>query len=140
MKYIFKKHYSFSWAVFYVFLLACFLSPSISLAQIIGGETGGGNLGGQTGSFTQLWNPLTGIPTIQALVAKLLEIVVQIGVPIVIFFLVYVGFLFVTARGNPEKISIARNAFMWTVIGGVVLLGAQLLSSVVENTVRQITG
>ena len=53
--------------------------------------------------------------------------------------LVYVGFLFVAARGNEEKISSARSALVWTVVGGLILLGASAISAVIQATVGTIT-
>ena len=50
--------------------------------------------------------------------------------------IVYVGFLFVAARGNEEKIRSARDALMWTVIGGLILLGAEAISLVIQATVK----
>ena len=52
--------------------------------------------------------------------------------------LVYSGFLFVSAQGNPEKLATARKAIMWTIIGAVVVLGASVLASAIEGTVDNI--
>jgi hypothetical protein len=49
--------------------------------------------------------------------------------------IVYVGFLFVAAQGNEEKIRSARSALVWTVIGGLILLGAKAIALVIEQTV-----
>ncbi len=48
--------------------------------------------------------------------------------------LVYVGFLFVAAQGNEEKIRSARSALVWTLIGGLILLGATAISKVIQAT------
>jgi hypothetical protein len=50
--------------------------------------------------------------------------------------IVYVGFLFVAAQGNAEKISSARSALVWTIIGGLLLLGASAIELVIEATVK----
>ncbi len=76
--------------------------------------------------------------TISQLVDFLFSIVLQVGVPIAVIMLIYSGFLFVTARGNPEQITTARRAFMWTVIGTAVLLGASVLAGVIQGTIDQI--
>jgi archaellum component FlaF (FlaF/FlaG flagellin family) len=68
----------------------------------------------------------------------ILQAVVDIGAIVLIFMLVWVGFLFVTAQGNPEKISSARSALIWTVIGGLILLGAEAISKVIEATVSSL--
>jgi hypothetical protein len=44
----------------------------------------------------------------------------------------------VTAGGNEEKLSKARQAFLWTVIGIAILLGAKVLSVVICGTINQL--
>ncbi len=63
----------------------------------------------------------------------------QIGTVIIILMLVYVGFLFVTAQGNDSKISEARTALLWTVVGALILLGAQAISLGIQSTVQALS-
>jgi hypothetical protein len=44
----------------------------------------------------------------------------------------------VQARGNPEKVGKARNALLWTVIGGLLLLGASALATVITSTISNL--
>lgn len=67
---------------------------------------------------------------------KILRFVNQVGVVVVILMIVYVGFLFVTARGEPAKISAAREAFLWTVIGALILLGSEAIAIAIQATVE----
>lgn len=85
-----------------------------------------------------LVNPLKDIDSLPEFLEAILEGVVEIGTIILIMMLVYVGFLFVVARGNPEKIQGAKSALVWTVIGGLVLLGATAIQLVIEGTVNSI--
>ena len=59
-----------------------------------------------------------------------------IAVPIIVLFIVYSGFLFVTARGDTTKLATARLNFFYVIIGSVVLLGATAIAAVVANTIR----
>src|SRR5579862_732453 len=43
------------------------------------------------------------------LVKNLLQAALAIGIPIAVLFIVYAGFKFVLAQGNPEKLKEARN-------------------------------
>ena len=86
-----------------------------------------------------LVNPLKGIDTLPQFLTAILIGVVQIGTIILTMMLVYVGFLFVVAQGNPEKLQSAKSALVWTVIGGLVLLGATTIQLVIEGTVKSIT-
>jgi hypothetical protein len=79
-------------------------------------------------------NPLGETSTIPALIAKVLDFVVQLGTMVAIFFVIYAGFLFVTARGKPDEITKAKTTLLWTLIGALVLIGAQVLSEVICNT------
>ncbi len=85
-------------------------------------------------------NPLGGnYPDIPSFIAKLLSIVLMIGVPIVVLAIIYCGFLFVKAMGNPEEISKAKNALLYTVIGAALLLGCFVLANAIAGTVSEIS-
>ncbi len=86
-----------------------------------------------------LVNPLNGINSLPEFLRAILGGVVQIGTIVLIMMLVYVGFLFVAARGNAEKLQGAKSALVWTVIGGLILLGATSIQLVIEGTVKSIT-
>ncbi len=90
------------------------------------------NQGVSSGGLT---NPLNA-DSIEALLKLILDVVIQLGSIVLIFALVYVGFLFVMAQGNEEKIRSARQALVWTVIGGLILLGAEAASLVISATVQ----
>jgi len=74
--------------------------------------------------------------SIMDLVKKVLEVVLQIGVPVAALFIVYSGFLFVKARGNPEELKTAKNTFMWVIVGTAILLGAWVLAQGLGATVN----
>lgn len=82
-----------------------------------------------------LENPLNA-SSIAELLTVVLDAVIRLGTLFLILMLVYVGFLFVAAQGKEEKIRDARSALMWTVIGGLILLGAQTISLVIQATVE----
>lgn len=87
----------------------------------------------------KLCNPLKA-QSIQQLVSDILDIVVALGVPLVIFFIIYTGFLFATARGSVDVLDRAKKSLLYTLIGGLILLGAQGLSKVICTTVDQVSG
>ena len=110
-----------------------------------GGTTGGATGGGTTAQNTSaanggasggLINPLNNIDSLEDFMLAILRGVVRLGSIILVLALVYTGFLFVVAQGNQEKISGARSALMWTVIGGLVLLGAEAIGLVISATVK----
>jgi len=85
----------------------------------------------------QLKNPLR-YDTVQELVTAFIRILIQIGLSIAVLFIVYSGFLFVTATGNPEKLKTAKQTFIWAVVGTAILLGALVIMEVIVNTIKAI--
>ncbi len=72
-------------------------------------------------------NPITA-GTFAQLVEELATAVRDIAIPIVVVFLIYAGFLFVSARGNETQLKKAKETFYWTIIGAVVVIGAYALA------------
>ena len=81
-------------------------------------------------------NPITygGITTIPCFLLALVDLVFLIGVPIIVLFIIYAGFLFVTAGGNESQIEKAKTSGMWCLIGGLILLGAKAIALAIQNT------
>jgi hypothetical protein len=86
----------------------------------------------------RLQNPLR-VNTIGELLTAILNIIIVLALPIVVFFIIYAGFLFVTARGNDDKLTNAKRALLYAVIGGVLVLGAVAIAEIVRNVVAQFT-
>jgi hypothetical protein len=76
--------------------------------------------------------------TIQGFIRTFLEGILKIGIPIVALAIIYCGFLFVAARGKPEKITKAKDALLYTLIGAAILLGAWALAKLISDTVLAI--
>ena len=80
-------------------------------------------------------NPLI-FPEIQDLLVAILNVVIIISLPIIVFFLIYAGFMYATARGNAEKLQVASRSLLYGIIGAVVILGSVAIMTIVENTVK----
>ncbi len=93
------------------------------------------------GITTTIKNPLGEghLSTIPDFIEAILNIVINIGVPIVTLAIIYAGFLFVQAQGNPEKLEKAKKTLLYTLIGAVLLLGAWVLANAIGSTVNDIT-
>jgi hypothetical protein len=94
------------------------------------------NQGNGAGTGVQLRNPLAGISSIPDLLAAVLNVIIIIAIPIIIFFLMLAGFKYVTARGNPSTISEASQALLYAIIGGVLILGATAIAQIIKNLVN----
>lgn len=94
------------------------------------GPAVGGGTDGQT-----LMNPLK-VGSLEALLTLVIDAIIDIGLIILVLAIVWVGFLFVAAQGKEEKIREARGALLWTVVGGMLVLGAKVISEVIKATVN----
>lgn len=100
--------------------------------------------GGQGDAFQpliiteQIENPLGDGSSLPAFIQSLLGIIVRAGIPLIVLALVYTGFRFVEARGNPGKISDAKKLLLWTVIGSAIILGAWTIATILTNTITTI--
>jgi len=87
------------------------------------------------GSMVCLDNPLKA-ENITQLFQTIIDIAIIFAIPLVVFFIIYAGFLYVTARGNESTIERAHKALLYALIGGLLILGANVLIQVVEGTVE----
>lgn len=88
----------------------------------------------QTRTFS---NPLGGMPTIEGLLYAIVNVLLVFAVPIIVFFVIFAGFQYVTAQGNPEKIKTATRSLTYAVIGAVIVAGAFAIAAIVTNVVNQ---
>jgi len=79
-------------------------------------------------------NPISA-NSIQAFIQTFLVGIIKIGMPIVALAIIYCGFLFVEARGNTEKLTKAKSALLYTIIGAAILLGSWAIAGLIANTV-----
>jgi uncharacterized RDD family membrane protein YckC len=95
---------------------------------------------GTTGS-TGIVNPLgSNITTIPAFIKVILVGALKLGIPALAVAFIICGLRFVKARGNPEEITKAKLAFLWTSVGGFTLLGSLAVATVIFNTVNALMG
>ncbi len=92
-----------------------------------------------SGQNVTLINPLQGGGNLESFLLSILAFVIRIGTIAVILMLVFVGYKFVVARGEPGKITEARSALLWTVVGALILLGSQAIAIAIKSTVQAIS-
>ncbi|XKT74177.1 MAG: hypothetical protein ACJKTH_02350 [Patescibacteria group bacterium UBA2163] len=108
----------------HLFILALFVAPSAVMASSHGG----------------LNNPL-GPDSISEFFTALLGLIAQIAFPVVVLFIIFIGFRFVqhSATGDAEGLKKDREYFLWALVGALLVLGAQALSFAIEATVNNLT-
>jgi len=66
-------------------------------------------------------------------VKNLFSILTEVAGAALIIVLVYAGYLFSTAQGDPEKVRRAKNAIFWSVVGaGVIFLGKYIAEAIIK--------
>jgi hypothetical protein len=76
--------------------------------------------------------------TLIALIGNLLKLAAQIGAVVCVFFIIYSGFLFIKAQGEPAELTKAKSVFFWSVIGAAILLGASVIADLISGTVNSV--
>jgi len=135
------------------FLFSCTLvnarTPDVS-ATSTGGDGGTPDVsatstGGGSGSDTydiseteiEFKSPLKGsITSLEGLVKTLLNVLIVLAAPIVVFFIILAGFKYVTAQGDPGKLEDAKRALVYAIIGGVIIVGATAIFEIIVNTIN----
>lgn len=122
--------------VIMIAIVVCAVVPALLSASELPGNDAPG-----AGINFKLENPLKGTAdSIGCLVSEILKILVNIGAVVAIMFIIWSGFLFVTAQGNEAKLKSAKQAFMGAVIGTALLLGAWTIAVAITGTISKITG
>lgn len=80
---------------------------------------------------------VVGFNSIEGLLKALLDVFIVVATPIIIIFIIYGGFQYVTARGNAEQIQNATRTLTYAIIGGVLILGSVILGELVLGTVNE---
>lgn len=108
-----------------------------SSGTIDGAPDSSGSGGGSNVAF-ELKNPLKA-KSLQCLLFFIINGVMAIVAVLAGLYIMWSGFLFVAARGSPDKLTEARKAFMNAIIGTAILLGAWAITSLVVNVVNSVS-
>lgn len=76
--------------------------------------------------------------SIRDFILAIIDLAVRVGWPLMVLAIIWVGFLFVKARGNESKITEAKNAAQYTAIGIAIILGATLIKEILEATIKEL--
>ena len=90
------------------------------------------------GMSISLNNPLGEDITIQQFFLKIIDIVLVFAIPLLVLYIMFAGFKYVMARGNSSEIESATTALTWAIVGGVLIIGAKVILTVIEGTVRSL--
>ena len=80
-----------------------------------------------------LQNPLNA-SSIQEVILLAVDLAIYIGTAFAVLVLIFIGFKFVLAQGNPEKLKEARRWFLWVIVGLAILIISKVMVEIVKNT------
>lgn len=108
-----------------------FLAKTIVFVVLLGG------FGFISAATTQvgLQNPLNA-SNVKEVLDLTINIATNVGVVIAVLALIYNGFKFIGAQGNPEEIKKSKEMFLYIIIGIALLLGARLILDLIKNTLE----
>ncbi len=81
----------------------------------------------------------SGIDSIPQLISYILKLAAMIGLPIVVLFIMWAGFMYVTARGDQAKIRRAHDAFLYSMVGAALVLGAAVIAAAIQGTISNLS-
>ena len=93
----------------------------------------GNNVNAQDQTITKLTNPLN-VDSVQDVIFLAVNIAMYVGVAFAILALIYVGFLFIMAQGNEDKLKEAKMWFMYIIVGLAILISSKVIVEIVKNT------
>ncbi len=85
-----------------------------------------------------LQNPLKGVTSISDLVKELVNLFTTILWIIAAIMLLWSGFMYIKAQGDPDAIAEAHARFKNVLIGIAIIVGANTISSVIQELVRSL--
>ncbi len=88
---------------------------------------------------TTIKNPLKS-ENVNQILLDVMNLVAKIGGVLVVLFIIYSGYKFVTAGESDQNRDKAKNIFYATVIGGAILLGADIIANIIIGTVKSTAG
>jgi hypothetical protein len=113
-----------------IFVLMLIASP-ILVGVALGQGTGQGE---PPKNEFQLENPIKADNFIE-LLNLIVDAAMLILVPLIVLAIIWVGFLFIKAQGDPGEITKAKEMFMYVIIGAAIILAAKLIITFISETI-----
>lgn len=115
------------------------LGISVFLVPLLSSATTDVNPGGGDSFSLQIVNPLS-VGSLEGLLDLLLKILLQIGIPVVTFMIIWSGFLFIKAQGKEGEVTKAKENLQWVLIGTAIVLGVGSILAIIKTTVAALGG
>ncbi len=141
-----KKYKKILPTIVHIFIISFFLVSFVP-ASVFGQEGGGKTTtkddgGGKTTTSQEIKidikNPFKE-DSIEGLIKTIIDdILLPIGSVVAVVSIIFAGFLYVTAGGDPAQVKKAHEVLKWAIVGSAILLGARVISEAVQGTINQL--
>lgn len=90
-------------------------------------------------------NPLrpsvwSGVDTFPKALIILVDLFIQIAMPIAALSIIWTGYTFATSKGDPKKIETAHRMLTYLIVGLGIMLAAKGIGMAIENTIGTVAG
>lgn len=75
---------------------------------------------------------------LQTVFMNVVDVAQTLMIMATVLYLIYAGFMFVIARGDPTKIKKAKDALLWGLIGAALILCAEVIAYGLGDTVKEV--
>lgn len=111
-------------------VLPVLLLPSAAFAQISSASSTLGEVGSNMGVSSG-----TGAGDLPTLIANIINVLLSIVGVILVCFIVYAGFLYMTAGGDTDKVKKAKQLITQCIIGIIIIVAAYAISTFVIDQI-----
>jgi uncharacterized membrane protein len=80
------------------------------------------------------------VNTLQDAIPVLLDLFIQLMMPIIALFIIFTGYTFATAKGDPAQIKKARMMLTYVVVGTMIILTAKGVAMAIQATIGSVAG
>lgn len=122
-----------------LFLTALIMLPVVALAQA-SSETDASN-----NCQALFCNPLReniwgGVKTLQDAVPVLIDLFIKLMIPLIALSIIFTGYTFATAKGDPAQLKKARMMLTYAIVGTMIILAAKGIAIAIQETVTTVAG
>lgn len=111
--------------------LPVLLLPAVALAQITEAKTELGLVGDAIGAEADL--------TLPELIGNIIKVLLSVLGIIFVVLVVYAGFLYLTAGGEPEKVKKAKTLLSQSIIGLIIIVAAYAIAAFVIDALVEVS-
>jgi len=96
-------------------------------------DSGLGIIPGGSGPANVSMPNFSGAGSINELFLKIVRFLMALAIPFAVVMIIWSGFLFATAQGDPTAITKAKKNFIWTIVGVAVILASEAIIGYVSE-------